>query len=310
MSKPRRRLRRLIVTLLLLGLGMVGLFVLNGTTGWRAPQMSETQQATPKAPVTELRVMAYNIAKCFAYTGATSFRETKAVKACLDEIAKVIQDARADLVFLSEVVFECGPAPVNQVEHLAQATGLVHWSYGDNFSYGLPFFRIRAGNAVLSRFPLKGVQVQQLVPGAPFYKPTNNRRLLWVDVQLADRTLRAGAVRNDSFSLKNNHRQVEQILKLLDQEDPSKRRPTLLAGDFNAELSDPSMQTFLGSGRFITALNGPPTFPAGPGETPRRKIDFVLAPKRWRLIEHRVVQDQPSDHLPILSVFELSKSER
>jgi endonuclease/exonuclease/phosphatase family metal-dependent hydrolase len=69
-----------------------------------------------------------------------------------------MRDERVDLAFLSEIVAEAGPSPVDQVRFLAQASGLPHHAFGENYSYGLPFYRIRAGNAVLSRLPLRAPQ--------------------------------------------------------------------------------------------------------------------------------------------------------
>lgn len=265
--------------------------------------MSAAGAPSAQAPA-QLRVLAFNIAKCFAYTSPTTYSPKSEVQRCLDQIGALIRKERADVVFLNEIVFECGPRPLNQVRYLARASALPHWAYSDNFRFGLPFFRIRAGNAILSRYPMKNGAVQQLVGGPPFYKPTNNRRLLWVDLLLGETTLRAGSVRNDSYSLKNNHAQALQILKRLAQR-PESSKLVLLGGDFNAEPHNDSIQAFMKSGRFTAALQGPPTFPA---ENPRRKIDLILAPAAWRLLEHRTVDSKVSDHLAIVSVFALSGS--
>ncbi|MCP4396124.1 MAG: hypothetical protein GY801_02270, partial [bacterium] len=56
------------------------------------------------------------------------------------------------------------------------------------------------------------------------------------------------------------------------------------------------------SERFSGEFQGPKTFSAG---NPQQTIDFILAPKEWELLEHRVIQSDVSDHFPIVSTFRL-----
>ena len=71
-------------------------------------------------------------------------------------MAKVIREENPDFVFLSEAVRECTPCPVNQLELLAELCGMHAWAFGENYCFGLPLYRIVGGNAILSRFPLRG----------------------------------------------------------------------------------------------------------------------------------------------------------
>ncbi|MEM7202890.1 MAG: endonuclease/exonuclease/phosphatase family protein [Planctomycetota bacterium] len=276
--------------------GLVG-FAWNGMrTAWTVSEFGALAPAERCGP--RLRVLAFNIAKASFYRGGVRLAPRAAVEQRLARIAAMVREQRADLVFLSEVVWDSGPQRLNQVRVLAERTGLHAFAYGDNYRFGLPFFQIRAGNAILSRFPLRPVAVEQLAGGAPFYAPTNNRRILWCDVELGARTVRIAAVRNDSFDLENNARQAQQILATLGA------TPALLAGDFNAEPKDAAMRLFETSGLFLPLGEAPPTFPA---DEPTRRIDFVLAPVRWRRIERRTLPPLDSDHLAVLAEFELSR---
>lgn len=290
-----------ILRCVLFALGSVGLvtalaFVLNGTSdAWRTPEAGVVAMLEPRAARRELRVMAFNAAKCGFFAGGR-FAEREVVTAELDAVAQVIVREDCDLVVLSEVVLECGPEPLDQVVYLAQHSGLSHFAASENYSFGVPFLRIRSGNALLSRWPLKALETQQLAGGAPFWNPTNNRHVLWCEVGLPKGPMLVAALRNDSFDLANNLVQTREIVAWLGE------RPALLAGDFNAEPHDPSLELLRKSGRFSGLVDGPPTFPA---RAPRRRIDHVLAPAPWKLLEHHTVEIGSSDHLAVVATFEL-----
>lgn len=277
---------------------LVGLlFVANGLwPSWRTPQVGRSAYPPRSGPIRTIKAMAYNIAKCFVHQGGLSFRSEQEVTGCLDRIAAVVAREKPDLVFLSEINFQCSPCPVNQVQYLARKTRMHAHAFGENYSWGLPFYRIRSGNALLSQLPLTPVETQQLAGDAPFYHPLGNRRILWVEVAINNEKLLVGSLRNDSFDIDNNLVQVRQILRRIG------KRPALLGGDFNAPAGSPPMQALSASGRFTGKLDGPPTFPT---DKPDRCIDFILAPRAWRLLEHRVLKEDVSDHLPVVSTFAL-----
>ncbi len=287
---PRRRpLRTALLVLAGIVAACAALFLWTGLNpAWRTPESGGA--AVEQGRRERLRVFAINLAKLGFHRGGLRFASQEEVLERLESVAEAIRRERADLVFLSEVVWEAGPEPTNQVTELARRTGLSAYAYGDNYRFGLPFLRIRTGNAILSRYPLRAREVQQLVGARPFYAPTNNRRILWCELELGEETVLVGSVRNDSFDLANNARQAQQILERLDA------RPALLAGDFNAEPQDEAMQLFAASGRFARFDVGDATFPAG---APRRRIDYVLAPSSWETVELRTVGGLPSDHLAV-----------
>lgn len=263
---------------------------------WESPDYGTTGAAAHEERVADVRIVAFNIAKCSAYLGGGRFRSVEDVEQRLDKIADVINAEKPHLIFLSEINFECGPCPVNQVAYLAKKTGMHAFAFGENYNWGLPFYRIRSGNALLSRFPLRPVRTMDL-PGVHFTPyPVNQRRLLWCDVQINGQWIPAGSVRNDSFFGENNLRQTELIL------DHLRGRPAILAGDFNARPEDASMLKIKSTGWFSGEFNGSPTYPAG---NPTICIDFVLAPAAWKLTEHRVPEAQVSDHRAVVSVFEV-----
>jgi endonuclease/exonuclease/phosphatase family metal-dependent hydrolase len=206
----------------------------------------------------------------------------------------VINLEQPDIVFLSEAMRDAMWCGVDQVRFLAEATGMHAFAFGENYNVGLPFLRVRSGNAILSRFPIESVANEDLAGRRPFYITKNNRRVLWCAAEIGGRRVLLGAIHTDSFNPRNNLKQTKQILDYLGD------RPAIIAGDFNANPGEPSIELIRGSGRFSGTVDGPLTFPA---DKPAQRLDFIFAPHDWELIEARVIDSQASDHKPVVSVF-------
>jgi len=294
----RRKIVWAVVALLALPIIVLGLFVLNGTVvcDGTTPR-SGTVQAIPapaRAQPDELRVMAFNIAKCFVYKGGSTFAERNTVEGRLKDISQIIRSANPDVVCLSEIVRECGPCEVDHVRFLAEQTGLTNWAFGECFSFGLPLYRVVSGNAIISRYPLQPSANASLVGRKPFYITKNNRRALACTVASPEGDMTERSLHNDSFNLSNNLAQVQQLLAHPLTVD------CFMAGDFNARPSDASMALIQRSARFTRVFDGPNTFPA---TNPTLTIDYVIAPTTWTVREHRVIANTVSDHCAVLTVF-------
>lgn len=289
--------RALLLALVAVPCVLLALVLSEGLRSRRAlPIVRELDVPATAAGPDRLVVLAYNVATCGFYRGGLSFRTPAEVRARVHGLAEVLQASGADVVFVSEIVQEAGPCPVDQVEALAREAGFRWTAFGENYSFGLPWYRIRSGNAVLSRVPLRGVAVQRLRGDGSLFDPTNARRALWVELELASGPVLAASVRNDSFDAANNLRHAEELLAFQDG------RPALLAGDFNAEPDSASLRLFRQSGLFAPSHDGAPTFPSS---DPRRRIDFVLAPASWTVLEEATLASTLSDHLPVVATFAL-----
>lgn len=309
-QSPRRWRRRIVLAILLVPVVLGGLFALNGLvlaeretpiSSLSAEQLAAAEAGTlPGVDQPQLKVMAYNIAKAFAHLGDISFEDPEVVRERLDRMAELIRVEQPDLLFLSEAVFECSPCPVNQVEFLAQQTDLKHWVCGENYNFGLPFYRVVGGNAILSRFPIEPAANPPLPGAQAFYVTKNNRRMLWAKLRINGQEVLLSAVHNDSFDMDNNVAQIRQILAYAGD------RPAILAGDFNAKPDETSIEIVQETGRFSGQFAGPMTFPA---KQPNQTIDFIFAPASWELVEHHVPQSKASDHLPVVSTFQVPVGE-
>lgn len=281
-------------------LGPPAAFVLNGTllAARNEPVMGRTRsEPGPEiADGAEVTVLAYNIAKGSAHLGGLSFEPARTVEARLRRMAAVIREVRPQLVFLSEVLQE-SPCPVAQADFLAQETGMHAWAFGEHFNVGVPGYRIVGGNAVLARGPLEGVTVLDLPGRRPFWVTSNNRRALVAAARIGRERVLLLSLHLDSVSPAGRLAQVRHLLEFLGD------RPALLAGDFNAAPDEPPIEPL--RGRFTAALDGPPTYPA---ESPEQRIDLIFAPASWELLDHRVLESDASDHLPVVSTFRVHGS--
>jgi endonuclease/exonuclease/phosphatase family metal-dependent hydrolase len=286
-----------IGVVVLLGLP-IGLFALNGLVlaDGNTPRVRELAGVTPQAERAkgEVTVVSYNIAKAFVHRGGVKFESRDRVETRLRKMAATIRAENPDLVFLSEAITECGPCNVDQVEFIAREVGLPHIATGENYNIGVPFYRVAGGNAILSRVPLAPVANFDLAGRRPFWVTKNNRRALAASAEFGGKPVLLVALHNDSYSIRNNEAQVRQILEWLGD------RPAMLAGDFNAKPNQPPMKLLRESNKFAGEWDGAPTYFDGDR---KERIDFILAPAAWELIDTKVIADDTSDHHPLVSRF-------
>jgi endonuclease/exonuclease/phosphatase (EEP) superfamily protein YafD len=104
------------------------------------------------------------------------------------------------------------------------------------------------------------------------------------------------SLHNDSFDMRNNAAQTRQLLEYVGD------RPAILAGDFNNRPEERSIRLVRDSGRFAGAFDGPPTFFEG---IRKERIDFIFVPAGWELLDQRVIEDDTSDHRPLVCRFKI-----
>ena len=245
------------------------------------------QAAIPKSDnrTIKLTVMTYNIWMGGAYRGFWRFEKPERVAERIRNIGELIKKHDTDLVFLQEVVMESGPGSVDQTPLIAAAAGMHMWVFGEAINQGLPFYRMIEGNAILSRWPLAIVANQPMAGRSPFYRiGADNQRTLWCKTYLGEQEVLLGCVHLTKSKHKFKPTQMQQILDFVGGQ------PAILAGDFNAGSTSDVIQQIIDTDRFRAQFS---------------VIDHIFVPKRWELIEQKVIESDLSDHLPVIATFRI-----
>lgn len=233
-----------------------------------------------------LRVMSYNIHHGEGIDG----------KLDLERIAKLIIDAKADIVGLQEV--DVGTERVQKRDiggELAKLTGMKVV-----FEKNIPHQGGEYGNAVLTKFPIKRAKnthlksfnkgeqrgVQQLV------LDVRGREVLFMNTHLD--------ARKEPVEREHSATELKAIVAA------AGAMPVILVGDFNAVPTAPSIEAMRA---FLT--DAWPVVGQGPGNTipvkdPKRRIDYLwFTPATVKPVKMEVLRSEASDHLPIVAEIKL-----
>jgi endonuclease/exonuclease/phosphatase family metal-dependent hydrolase len=254
-----------------------------------------TRPATDANGIT-LKIMTYNIRMAGAYRGGWRFEKPGRVAENVAKIAAFIRQQKPDIVFLQEVVLESGLGSFNQAPVLAEKTDMHMWVFGQCINDGLPLHRMIEGDVILSRWPIEALTNQKMVGTKAFYDMgAADQSTLWCKTQIAGQDILLASVHLTPYNTdETGLTQTQQLL------DFAGDRPALLAGDFNAEPSEPEIRRIVNTGRFAAELDGPFTIAS---YNPRAVIDYIFVPGDWQLLDHRVIQADLSDHLPVVATY-------
>jgi len=232
-----------------------------------------------------LKVMAYNVHHCNPPSRTDGYID-------LPAIAKVINDAKPDLVALQEIDVntERSGKEINQARELGKMTGMHFF-----FAKGIDFQGGEYGIAVLSRFPIiEAVAYPLPLPEGVTGEP---RTVAAIKVEVA---------KGLPIWFASTHLDLKEETRVFQAEKIINRfgklpEPFIIAGDFNA----------VPNSRVISLLDG--TFtrtclddcgPTIPNVNPRKTIDYIMytQPRRLRTLKMEVIQESyASDHLPIVA---------
>ncbi|TZF86304.1 endonuclease (plasmid) [Pedobacter sp. BS3] len=217
-------------------------------------------------------------------------------KVDIKRIAAVINRYHPDMVALQEVDSVTNRnGKVNQMEELGKLTGM-NSCYGRNFVYDGGSY----GLGILSRFPITETRQLRL----PYYTDDANsptRLLFAATLQVTpDTKLQFCTVHLDYKKASQRKIQAEALLKLIPDSIP-----VVLAGDFNAEPTEETLQIIRTA--FEPLIPGDNTF-TFPADKPGTKIDHVFLGKNFRWINRKqqvIDEEQASDHRPLLARVKL-----
>ncbi|MCP2044424.1 endonuclease/exonuclease/phosphatase family metal-dependent hydrolase [Pontibacter sp. HSC-36F09] len=251
-----------------------------------------SRQSTPKhaseTPVTQLRVMSYNIHHANP--------PSKKGMIELETIANVIRKESVDLVALQEVdVNIARSGNVNQAKALAELLGMHYY-----FAKAIDFGGGEYGVAILSRFPLSDTRKVPLPEEAE--PKAEDRVVALATVQLpGGQRILFGSTHLDVLSSDNRLQQVQTINNIAEAQEG----PFILAGDFNDYPDSPAITALDGVFQRTCQTNCEPTFPQ---DNPDRIIDYIVFSRTFNLkvlSQHVMPESYASDHRPVVAVLEL-----
>lgn len=228
-----------------------------------------------------LRILTYNI-----YHG-----ETTDGRVDMDLFASIINEVKPDLVALQEVDKNAKRTGVIDItEELSRRTGLKgHFVKHRDFQGG------EYGNAILSRFPVTGIDV---IEG---YKSTENGITIpSAKISLSKRTEITFTCAHLSTQLQDRKAQAKQLMGYY---IANGRAPMIITGDLNAEPHHEEIKMlFEAFAEADTTFSN--TFSTRTGLT--KKIDYILYPKndQWEVLETQVIcRSDASDHCAFFAVL-------
>lgn len=241
-------------------------------------------------PSEQLRVLCYNIHYGQGTDGVYD----------VERLAKVINDAKPDLVALQEVdVHVERSGRIHQASRLAELTGMaIRFGPTQHYQGGL------FGNAVLTKLPILDVLIQPL----PYTESTPElvtypRAAIAVTVEVND----GKPLRFISTHFQHNV-PVDRLAeaKSINQHFGNDDLRTILAGDFNAK---PDSEPILELEKHWTHAASEPYTPTAPSKNPRSRIDYITyrPAEAFKVVREEVI-DEPlaSDHCPVFAVFSLN----
>jgi endonuclease/exonuclease/phosphatase family metal-dependent hydrolase len=213
----------------------------------------------------------------------------------LDAIARVINDAKADIVALQEV--ETGvnrSGRVDEAKMLAEKTGL-HYQFfkaidHDGGDYGI---------AILSRYKMQDVKLVPLPQ-----KITAEKRILgYATIRVGKQKFILANTHLDATKIHDNRVvQMEGILK----EFEKSTLPVILCGDLNSVAGTEVINLLDQQFKRTCTEDCPGTIPH---DNPRRTIDFIATKDiKWQLLKYEVIPESyASDHRPVMATFSIRK---
>lgn len=245
-----------------------------------------TAQEVDMAEKNIIRVLSYNILH-----GATTKRDGDLYK-----VAKVINDARPDIVALQEVDYRTKRALKRYIAtELALKTNMVSM-----FGKAMDYNEGEYGQSILSRWTFLRTGKLSL-PHDPEKEPRIAVEGI-IPIPSGDTIQFIGTHLDHLKNSEDRMDQAREINQLLEENI----FPAILAGDLNDIPGSQSINLFESKWTPSYDKNSPePTFPS---DAPEVKIDYVMfyPENRWRVVEKRVICDEiASDHCAYLMVLEL-----
>ena len=265
----------------------IAAIVLIAFSGFHSKEDSKINKAL--SAKNTLKVLSYNVHAC----SPPSKRGVVDVEA----IAKVINDAKPDLVALQEIdrFTKRSGVELDQAAELGRLTGMysyfvkaINWSGGE---YGIAVLsKFKILDTISLHLPMEVGIAGEARAVAIIKVKVNGRKILFasthLDIVKEHRVLQAAAIAN-YFN--------------------GQKLPVILAGDFN-DIPGSKTVTMLQDHFHVTCaeLSCGKTFPQ---VNPNRTIDYIMyqPANKFKTIDHQVIPEEyASDHRPISAIIKLN----
>lgn len=227
----------------------------------------------------------------------------------LHAIGDLLRRLDLDMVVLNEVDFDAHwSGGVDQANIIASRAGFTHVIEQTNFDLGLPGWRVRFGNAVLSHYPLVDPEVIDH-PSLERWKTLliGNRRSVACTIEAPQGPIRLIGVHLDPYD------EATRIAaaRVLGEHIEDRHLPLVIAGDFNTaprglDGAEPverrtAVSLLLDAGLAAgEGIDGSPRHLTWPADHPSIIIDWILVTPDLRVIDHQALATELSDHRPII----------
>lgn len=274
----------------------------------------------PKNDHTSLRIGTWNIAHARGSQESNwNSGTTDDKRAHLREIARVIQDADLDIVILNEIDFDASwSGRLNQARLIAQAAGYRWRVEQRNYDAAVPFFSLRFGNAVLSRFPIVEAHAIDF-PTAHWWHPIvfGEKDGVVCSIELPGGALvEVVAVHLESAWEQEEIRNASA--RAIVAHIRTTTGPVIAAGDFNTappgfrrlparHAKETAVSILMDELSLHTVpLDEPQLYDyTFPSDAPAHVIDWIIVPERWMIGMREVLDSQLSDHRPVIMEIEI-----
>lgn len=233
-----------------------------------------------------LRIMTYNI-----HVGVGMDK-----KLDLQRIADVINRERPDLVGLQEV--DRGAKRTERKDEIAELAAMTRMDYA--FAHNLDYDGGQYGVAILSRYLIRNIDHRMYANR----REAERRGMLRVEVEVGNKTINFVTTHLDYQYADGRLFETEQLLKFLD----GVSGPLFVVADLNDEPVGSSYKLMLT--RFQDGWSDSEAKGDGlsyPADKPSKRIDYVFYRKSdgVRIRKAWVVNSEASDHIPVMTEFEL-----
>jgi endonuclease/exonuclease/phosphatase family metal-dependent hydrolase len=212
----------------------------------------------------------------------------------VEEVAETIRKLRPDVVGLQEVHRWTWQARFeDQARQLANLTGMTLIYYPSFTVFGGGY-----GNAILTRGKVLGAGA---IPLPGWGEP---RTLLDARIEIRGRRFRFFATHYSAWGSWTGDTRTQQVRCSAARATES-REPFVLVGDLNV---GPEAAEIIELQRLTGTRSGEPQ-PAATHRVTQERLDYILLSPQWQVVSARVVDDGPSDHLPVLAEVDLKGSD-